>query len=284
MLKEDFIIVDAIRTHVVQAGTGKPLLLIHGLGGPQMWQRVIEPIAKSFRVIAIDLPGFGDSDCPPAPYSTEEYAVFLDHLLSILNIPRVMVAGISYGGHIALVFAHQFRQRVEKLVLIASTGLRSPNWFAKDNFCWMLFSLLMKHTILRSRTALEFLSRESFFDLNNRPANLVESFHRQLSQPGKRDAWLSVLRNVFVPQPNLRCLLSLPDCPPDRSGYGWAGAICHSTLLLWGANDRAVPPRVAEDFHRLIPHSMLKIIPECAHSVPLEKPEETCEEIINFVY
>src|SRR5713101_6686113 len=101
MLREEVIPVDGIRTHVVHAGSGKPLLLLHGLGGPHMWQRVIEPCSTAFHVIAVDLPGFGASECPPSPYSTGRHAEFVVGVLDALSLPAATIAGISYGGQIA---------------------------------------------------------------------------------------------------------------------------------------------------------------------------------------
>src|SRR5882672_8671227 len=76
-------IVDGIRTGFREAGSGTPLVLVHGLGGPLMWQRVVEPLSRNFHVIAIDLPGFGESGCAahrltePAPHAIFQQPVIL---------------------------------------------------------------------------------------------------------------------------------------------------------------------------------------------------------------
>ena len=264
-----FVIVDGIRTHLLRAGKGKPLLLVHGLGAPLMWQRVFEPLSSLFDVIIIDLPGFGESDCPPKLYSTEDYAVFLDHLLHSLCISTLHIVGISYGGQIAATFAYMFPERVDNLVLIASTGLQKPRWFARNEMIWRTFATVMKYTVMRSTIALSILSRRSYFDIHNQPDHLVENFLKPLSEPGKRDVWLNALRNVFSPNPNFQKELT---------------AINHRTLIAWGAKDRAVPVSFANELHRRIRQSTLKVLPECSHSLPLEKPIELCNAIQSFVY
>src|SRR5579862_3978918 len=83
-----FLQISGIRTHISRLGAGKPLVLVHGLGGPLMWQRVVVPLAQSFDIITIDLPGFGESDSPTHNFSTQEYADFLLATLDRLDIQR----------------------------------------------------------------------------------------------------------------------------------------------------------------------------------------------------
>src|SRR6266581_624518 len=95
---ERWITFDGIRTFVLDVGSGNCLILIHGLGGPQMWQKIVEPLSRHFRVIVIHLPGFGKSECPPSDYSTEQHADAVDTVMNELRIERAIVAGISFGG------------------------------------------------------------------------------------------------------------------------------------------------------------------------------------------
>ena len=67
--------IDGVKTHILRAGAGPLLLLIHGLGAPQMWQRVIEQLSRAFDVMVVSLPGFEESDCPPNLWSTKDSAV-----------------------------------------------------------------------------------------------------------------------------------------------------------------------------------------------------------------
>jgi pimeloyl-ACP methyl ester carboxylesterase len=106
------------------AGSGEPLLLIHGLGGTRhSWDSVLTGLAESHTVIAPDLPGHGDSDAPGGDYSLGAHAVALRDLLVSLGHRSATVIGHSLGGGIALQFAYQFPERTDRLGLISSGGL-----------------------------------------------------------------------------------------------------------------------------------------------------------------
>jgi pimeloyl-ACP methyl ester carboxylesterase len=106
------------------AGSGEPLLLIHGLGGTrQTWRHIIGPLAATHRVIAPDLPGHGDSDAPAGDYSLGAHAAALRDLLVALGHHSATVAGHSLGGGIGMQFAYQFPERTSRLILISSGGL-----------------------------------------------------------------------------------------------------------------------------------------------------------------
>ena len=106
------------------AGTGEPILLIHGLGGTRRtWRYVIDSLAASHTVIAPDLPGHGESDPPAGDYSLGAHAAALRDLLVALGHHRATIAGHSLGGGIGLQFAYQFPERTSRLILISSGGL-----------------------------------------------------------------------------------------------------------------------------------------------------------------
>src|SRR5436190_6173107 len=103
------------------AGSGEPLLLIHGLGGTRRtWRHVIDSLAATHTVIAPDLPGHGDSDAPAGDYSLGAHAAALRDLLVALGHPTATVIGHSLGGGVGIQFAYQFPDRISRLVLISS--------------------------------------------------------------------------------------------------------------------------------------------------------------------
>ena len=265
-LSEEYITIDGIRTHVTQAGRGHPLVLIHGLGGPLMWQRVIDPLSQHFHVLVVDLPGFGDSDCPPKPFATEQCAEFIVHLLDGLSIQKATLIGISYGGQIGATVAFRYPERVEKLVLIASTGL-TPNGFLTRSIPWRIISAIMKNIVFRNRLLMRISSDLSFYDKSNRPSDFLQKFYRQISHDGKRDAWVNCLRNILLPDEDFIKNLSTLEIP---------------VLIIWGENDRTISSKLAFEFQKRIPYSKVKLFSECAHSVPLEKPKELSTAIFEF--
>ena len=106
------------------AGSGPALLLIHGIGdNSATWSTVHAKLAQRFTVIAPDLLGHGQSDKPRADYSVAAYANGMRDLLSVLDIEKVTVVGHSLGGGVAMQFAYQFPQLVERLILVGSGGV-----------------------------------------------------------------------------------------------------------------------------------------------------------------
>lgn len=256
-----------VRTHVFRCGEGPPLLLVHGVGGPQTWQKVIQPLSRHFLVVVPHLPGFGKSDCPGRNLSTDDYCEAIREVVDELDISTITIAGTSYGGQIAATFSYRYPDRLERLILIASTGLSGERWFARSDVGWIFFSTFIKWTVLRNRRLLDVTGRSSFYDLSNRPDDLVSDFYTAISGTGKRNSWLRALKNASTPSVEFTRQLT---------------QLRVATLILWGENDHTLHTRDALEFQRLIPRASLKVFSECAHSVPLEKPEEVCDAIIKF--
>jgi pimeloyl-ACP methyl ester carboxylesterase len=105
-------------------GSGEPLVLVHGLGDSRRtWNRVMGALAVTHTVIAVDLPGHGESDAPGGDYSLGAHATVIRDLLLALGHTSATIAGHSLGGGVALQFAYQFPQHVDRLLLISSGGL-----------------------------------------------------------------------------------------------------------------------------------------------------------------
>jgi pimeloyl-ACP methyl ester carboxylesterase len=111
--------VNGVRLHVAEAGDGPPLLLVHGW--PQhwwCWRHVISPLARSYRVLAPDLRGFGWSEAPPGDYAKSTFAADLLALLDAEGLDRVRLIGHDWGGYTAFLLALERPERVERLVAL----------------------------------------------------------------------------------------------------------------------------------------------------------------------
>ena len=120
-----------LKLHYREAGTGEPLLLIHGW--PQTshcWHKVMPQLAQHFRVIAPDLRGFGDSENSGLPLSRAQLAADMASLLDALHIDRAHVAGHDWGGMIAFKLALDFPARIRKLCLLDCSTTHWPHWAA----------------------------------------------------------------------------------------------------------------------------------------------------------
>src|SRR6185295_8163242 len=108
--------IDGVRIHYQEKGTGTPLVLIHGYtSSTYSWKEVFEPLSKSFRVIAVDLKGFGFSGKPDGDYTRRAQAILVAHLLEHLKIDKAWLCGNSMGGEVALNVAVANPQRVAGL-------------------------------------------------------------------------------------------------------------------------------------------------------------------------
>src|SRR5262245_2317546 len=112
------------RVNYVEIGEGPPVILIHGLSGCwQNWLENIPHLARRHRVVAVDLPGFGESELPHEEISIPGYGRFVDAFLGQIGIERALLIGNSMGGFIAAEVAISHPSRVEKLVLVSAAGL-----------------------------------------------------------------------------------------------------------------------------------------------------------------
>jgi pimeloyl-ACP methyl ester carboxylesterase len=117
----------AFRLHYLEAGSGRPLVLVHGLGSNAAleWGRLVAPLGRRFHVFAPDLPGFGESDRPAAAdYSIPMQVGAVRAFMQAKGLGRVRLAGISMGGWISARLAGEHPEMVERLVLVAAAGMR----------------------------------------------------------------------------------------------------------------------------------------------------------------
>ena len=113
---------------------GTPILLLHGLGGSiESWTNNISFLSTKFRIIALDLPGFGMSDKPKIDYSINFYVSFLEKFIKRIKLSHFFIIGSSLGGHIAVEFTSRNRKVVDKLILISPAGsLPKPSKVPKN--------------------------------------------------------------------------------------------------------------------------------------------------------
>ncbi len=247
-----------------EAGEGPVLLLIHGMGGTfENWQEVIEPLAKHHTVIAPDLPGHGVSAPGSGDYSLGALAAGLRDLLVALNHERATLVGHSLGGGIAMQFAYQFPEMVERLVLVSSGGLGpevSPVLRAAALPGADLFISATAGIGHRVGSAVG----RGLSAVGLRPNADVAEVARgygSLSDPVRRAAFLGTVRAVIGTggqRIHAGDRLYLAEAVP--------------VLILWGARDPIIPAHHGEDAHRQLPGSRLEIFDDVGHLPQLEAP------------
>jgi pimeloyl-ACP methyl ester carboxylesterase len=252
------------RVNVIELGSGPPVVFVHGLSGSwQNWLEQVPVFARDHRVITFDLPGFGASEMPREKITISGYGRFVEALLDELGVGGAAVVGNSMGGFIGTELAIRFPERVERLVLVSAAGL-SIEYLRNERAFAVLGVVENRLTAysgwLASRSdalARRPVARRIIFGIvahrpDRLPGPLVAEQVRGSGKPG------------FLP-----ALDALTDYPiRDR-----LGEIACPTLIVWGAEDKLVPARDADEFARLIPNSRKVVWPETGHVAMLERPE-----------
>jgi len=277
-VKQIWLRVSGLRIRCLVTGvSGPPVLLLHGAGldaaGLSLGSAMVA-LADTCRVFALDLPGFGESDPMPADWGFAECSAFLAPLLDSLGLPRAGLAGLSMGGGVALGFALQAPDRVERLALIDSACLDDAipggrlAWFVAhvpglSAIGWWVLRRsrrLMRWALLKTmRHRPEFVTPILVDDviglaLKRRAGAATRQLQRrEVRWSGLRTNYVNRLSEIVIP-----------------------------TLILHGENDRLLPIRIAERAHRLIPNSRLEVVPDCGHLAPLEQPEAVNRALRQF--
>jgi pimeloyl-ACP methyl ester carboxylesterase len=258
------------------AGEGPPVLLIHGmLNSSRHWEGVAMRLADSYRVIAPDLIGHGDSATPRGDYSLGAHAASIRDLLATIGVERATVVGHSLGGGVAMQFFYQFPQRTERLVLVSSGGLGHD-----------VSPLLRAAALPGAAALLRVAARPRLVDALDAAGERLRATGRAkgvyllaiaralrpLQQPGSRQAFLETLRSVIdVHGQRVSArdrLYLLGDMP---------------TLLVWGERDRTIPLDHGLAAHGEIPNSRFETLPRAAHFPHMEDPEGLAAVLLDFL-
>jgi pimeloyl-ACP methyl ester carboxylesterase len=252
------------------------LLLVHGIAGSsQTWEEVIGPLARDHTVIAPDLLGHGESAKPRGDYSLGAYASGLRDLLAVLGHDRATIVGHSLGGGVAMVFAYQFPERTERMVLVDSGGLgrevslalRAASLPGSEFVLPLLFST----PLLRAGGAIA----GALGKVGLRGGPDVEEIARGISgftDVRTRTAFVHTVRAVIDPQGqrvSARDRLYLADGVP--------------TLLVWGDCDRIIPVDHGRAAAELIHNSRLEIFPGAGHFPHRDDPLRFVEVLRDFL-
>jgi len=256
--------VGTVRTRYWTVGDeGPPLVLIHGIGASvESWAETVRPLAKTHRVYALDLVGFGQSDKPDAPYTLSFLAQFVADFMEGQDIGRASIIGHSLGGGVALKLALEHAEKVDKLVLVSSAGLgREGHIFFKLGSLPLVGEVLTRPN--RERTA-QFLE-EMFYDPEMVTDELVDLNYDLMSRPGAQEAYLAALRSIATVFGARKTVI--------RSIVDNLDEVTAPTLVVWGEQDAMLPVSHAHVAAEAIPDARLHIFERCGHCAPMERAE-----------
>jgi len=260
------------------AGSGPAILLIHGIGdNSTTWSTVQSKLAQRFTVIAPDLLGHGKSDKPRADYSVAAYANGMRDLLSVLDIDKVTVVGHSLGGGVAMQFAYQFPQLVERLILVGAGGV------TKDvNIALRVASLPM------GSEALAFLRLPLVLPAMQVVGRVAGTLFGSTGLGRDIPDVLRILADLPEPTASSAFARTL------RAVVDWRGQVvtmldrCYLTQsvpvqLIWGSADSVIPVSHARMAHAAMPGSQLEIFEGSGHFPFHDDPDRFVEVLEQFI-
>jgi pimeloyl-ACP methyl ester carboxylesterase len=249
------------RANYVEIGEGPPLVFVHGLSGAwQNWLENVPRFARSHRVVAVDLPGFGASPMPPWEISIPAYGRFLRDFCERLGIERCSLVGNSMGGFIATEVAITDPERVDELVLVSAAGI---TWARARREPAKVLARL-------GRAAAPIAFRYQMSGIR-RPRLRRGAFQGVFHDPG-------ALRPELLFEVTMTALRSpgYADAITTLVGYDIRDRLAEievPTLVVWGRNDRVVPVPAARAYERRIgDNAELVIFDECGHVPQMERP------------
>lgn len=269
---------DRVRTRhhdfsLLAAGEGPPLICLHGLGGTKAsFMTTVSALAPAgHRVIAVDLPGFGDSSKPrSARFDAPWFAAALVELLDELGLERASFAGNSMGGRIAIELGIREADRVEKLVLLAP----ALAWLRERPWQWLLQLPLPRLGYLQPtpRWAIEPIVRRIVpGGEQGWTAAGVDEFLRAYCAPAGRYAFYECARNIYM------------DEPYGTDGF-WTRMkkLEPESLFVWGRQDQLVPLSFMRHVERALPRAE-HVELDCGHVPQMEMPAATHRAMARFL-
>jgi len=260
-----FMMMDGAMVHYRDEGTGFPIVLVHGMSSSlHTWQGWTDILSKKYRVIRMDLPGWGLTG-PNAnnKYDIPYYESFLSRFLDSLGVKECYMAGNSLGGFITWNYALHHPQQVKKMVLLDAAGypMKEPPFIASLGRSKIL-SPVLRH--ITPHFIVEMSMKQVYGDPSKITDSATERYFKLALRAGNRGAFIAFV-NQFKENDTL----------PIQQ-------IATPTLIEWGEKDRWIPLRFARDFNRDIKGSKLVVYPGVGH-IPMEEiPAQSCADALRF--
>jgi 2-hydroxy-6-oxo-octa-2,4-dienoate hydrolase len=250
---------EGVRTNVLTAGDGPPVVLVHG-SGPGVtayanWRLTVPALAERMRVIAPDMIGFGFTERPATPMvcDTDRWVDHLVSLLDALDIPAASVVGNSFGGAIALRLAARLPERVDRLVLMGSVGVPFEITPGLD----AVWGYQPSPESMRALLDIFAHSRELVTD------ELAQVRYAASVQPGFQESF-----SALFPAPRQRWVDEM------TTADDVIAAISHETLVVHGREDQVIPMANSLRLLQLLPSAQLHVFGRCGHWTQIEWASE----------
>jgi len=255
-MTEEEILINGIKVNYKIAGEGPAILVLHGWGGSSdSWLAFQGILAeKGYKVVVLDFPGFGKSVTPPQPWNLDDYTSFVLDFAEKLGLEQFFLVGHSFGGRISIKFVIKHPQKVKKLILCDSAGVKPKPGLKTLIIFWL------------ARLGNAIFAPKHFIRFKDSARNFFYSFLRNKDYVKANGTMKETIKKVLGED----LLSELP-------------RIKTKTLIVWGSADRTVPLKYAHIFKERIADSELEIVPKIGHSPHLEVPEKLSEIVLKFI-
>ena len=242
-----------------------PLLLIHGFASSTYTFRRIIPLLKhQFSIIAVDLPRFGKSEKPTwFIYSLQNYADLMIQCIRHFDIPSTHIVAHSMGGQIALNMARMAPEKINKLILLCSSGYLRRARKSLILSSYLPFFEKFVHYHVGKKEVIDHL-KNVFYNHSLISDEIIDEFARPLKERGFYQALVRLLRHR-----------------EDLETYQLQ-EIQVPTLLIWGEEDKVVPVHIGHRLVRDLPQAQLITYEKTGHLITEEKPEHVFENILRY--
>ena len=267
-------IVNGIRLHWVEAGSGPLVLLLHGF--PEFWYSwrfQLPVLAERFRVVAPDLRGYNLSEKPPRGYDPSTLTDDVRELVRTLGEERAHIVGHDWGGVLAWVYAMRFPEATGRLVVLNAPHparfaeeVRRPRQFLRSTYA-LFFQLPRLPELLLGANRGWLLARGMQRSAVNKAAfsdEVLERYREAMSRPGSLTAALNYYRSARPGRMPADARVRVP------------------TLILWGVHDVALRRELTEELERWVPDLTVRYL-DCGHWTQQERPQEVNDSLLEFL-
>lgn len=261
--------VDGVGTHYWETGSGAPLLLLHGSGpgvsAQANWRLALPALGTTFKVIAPDLIGFGETESKaPLHAGLDLWVGHVEGFMRALGIERCLVVGNSMGGAVALGLAARYPEMVERLVTMGTVGISFPITDALDQ----VWGYQPDRDVMRRLIRL-FTSSAAYAE----DEGLVELRYRTSAEPRNRERY-----EALFPAPRQRWVEALALSPEELAN------IHCPVLMIHGKDDRVIPWETTSlALLDILADARLALLPRCGHWVQIERPDDFHSLVTGFL-
>ncbi|MCI0467093.1 MAG: alpha/beta hydrolase [Beijerinckiaceae bacterium] len=268
-----YVSVDGTRLRYIKVGEGPGLVLLHTLRTQlDLFEKVVPELSKRFTVYALDYPGHGYSDIPPARYDANFFAGTVEGFLDALDLRDITLAGISIGASISLILAARRNPRIARAAAINPYDYAKGRGMARSSiFGRFVVGLtpipVLGETVMRLRSffMMKAILEGGVSNPRHIPPELLKEMYLVGNRKGHYHAFISLLRNAATWETVTKSYskIKIP------------------VLLLWGDQDWSRPSEREHD-RAIVPEAKMDTIKGGGHFLPLDRPDAVSEYLINF--